>query len=73
MAAEAEAVAHEAEAQDLDQRSDVDTRVVAIIGADAERSIETKQVANEAGDGKPREGRDGDENGKTADDLSAKR
>ena len=42
------------------------------------RHIETKQAASKTGaaigDGKPREGGgDGDENGKTADDLPAKR
>ena len=68
---QAEAVAREAEARNLDRRSDVDTGAVAIPGADADRSIETKQAAT--GDGNPREGRDGDENGKTADDLPATR
>ena len=123
-AAEAEAVAREAEAQDIDRRSGVNTGVVAITsdgggaaggggvagggagdgaaggGSDekfyfeaarrfqalfrgyrcrgvffgADRSIETKQAPNETtGDGTPREGRDGDENGKSADDLSATR
>jgi hypothetical protein len=68
---QAEAVAREAEARNLDRRSDVDTGAVAIPGADADRSIETKQAAT--GDGKPREGRDGNENGKTADDLPVTR